>query len=137
MNYFKRLETIIILVIIVVLGVAYGALNNKAQAPATDTNTQAVQNEQETDSQQLAPAALVRYPGQDGRNAMELLKSLHRVETQSFGDMGEFVKSINGIEPDSTRFWAMYVNGSISQTGAEQYVTKSSDTIEWKLEEIK
>lgn len=133
MNYFKKIETIIIAVVILLLGIAYGFLNDQVDAP---TN----QNNQDTTvvSQQQVPAVSnVRYSGQDGRTAMDILKANYNVQTQSFGDMGDFVKAIDGVEPDSKHFWAFYVNGAISQVGADQYVTKSSDNIEWKLEEIK
>jgi hypothetical protein len=134
MNYFKKLETILIAFIILILGLAYGVLSgSKANAPTTDTN---IQTEQEQ-SQQVPATSSVRYEGQDGRTAMDLLKSNYRVETQSFGDMGDFVTSIDGVEPDSSHFWAFYLNGAQAQVGAGAYVTKSSDQIEWKLEEIR
>lgn len=142
MDYLKRAETIIIGTIIVVLAIAYGLLNDKASAP-TNTNTQEqASNQQQTaetgdDSQQMVATSQVQYQGEDGKNAMELLKAKYRVETQSFGGVGEFVKSINGIEPGATHFWSLYVNGSQSQVGATEYMTKSTDSIEWKLEEIK
>jgi hypothetical protein len=140
MNYFKRLETIIIALIILVLGVAFGILNNKTKTPASENKAKIEQQDQKKDQpqqeQQLVPSAFIQYPGQDGKNALELLKSSHRVETQNFSGVGEFVKSIDGVEPDSSHFWALYVNGQQSQVGADSYITKSSDNIEWKLEKI-
>jgi hypothetical protein len=142
MNYFKRLETTVIAVIILVLGLAYGLLNNQAQAP--DMADSAQQNAQATTpppasiaSMDLASTGTLSYMGQDGKTALDVLKSQYEVETQSFGDVGEFVSSINGVKPDSAHFWAFYVDGEIAQVGAGSYVTKSSETIQWKLEEIK
>lgn len=132
MNYFKKIETIVIAVIILGLGVAYGFLSNKADAPTTETNPQ---QSASTQSQQV-PAALVRYPGEEGRTAMDLLKANYRVDTESFGDMGEMVKAIDGVEPDSSHFWSFYINGSQATVGASTYVTKPADNIEWKLEKI-
>jgi hypothetical protein len=132
MNYFKKLETIVIAVVILLLGVAYGFLSNKADAPTTDTNAQ----QSESAAEQQVPATFVRYPGQDGRTALDLLKASHRVETQSFGDMGEFVQAIDGLASDGSHFWAFYLNGSQATVGAGSYVTKSSDSIEWRLEKI-
>lgn len=135
MEYFKKIETLVIWSVIVLLAIVYGVLSNKADAPSDVVQEQSVPVVQEQ-VQQVPATTDVKYQGEDGRNAMNLLKANYRVETQSFGDMGEFVKSIDGIEPDNTHFWALYINGTISQVGAEVYVTKSSDQIEWKLEKI-
>lgn len=142
MEYFKKIETMVIWTVIILLGIAYGVLSNKADAPATAENTQPVviQNQPETTTNteipHVASATTVSYQGEEGKSAMSLLKANYQVETQSFGNLGEFVKSINGIQPDSTHFWALYVNGSISQVGADAYITKPTDIIEWKLEKI-
>jgi hypothetical protein len=75
--------------------------------------------------------------GEDGKNALELLKAKYKVETKSFGDMGEFVQSINDQAPDNKHFWAFYVNGQQAQVGAGSYITRTSDLIEWRMDEIK
>lgn len=79
----------------------------------------------------------ITYKGVAGKNALELLRSNHQVATKMFSGVGEFVESIDGLKPDSKHFWSFYVNGKSSNVGADSYVTKSGDTIEWKLEEIK
>ncbi len=135
MNYFKRLETIIIGVLILVLAVAYGALNDKTSNKATTPDQSSTQDTQV--EQQQVPASTVSYRGQSQKDALTLLKSSHQVETQNFSGVGEFVKSIDGIEPDSNHFWAFYVNGLQATVGADSYVTKDSDFIEWRMEEIK
>lgn len=134
MSYFKRLETIFIIIVILILGVAYAFLNNTPHPLPGTTNTNT--DNSQTSTQQV-PSSAVSYHGVDGKTALELLKSNYSVETKSFGDLGEYVQSINGIAPDNTHFWSMYVNGQQSQVGASAYITKSSDTIDWKLEEIK
>lgn len=136
MSYFKRLETIFILIVILVLGIAYGILSGANPRPSpskTNDNNQAGLEAQS----KLPDSSEIKYQGEDGKNALELLKAKYTVEVTSFGDLGEFVKSINGVSPDSSHFWSFYVNGSQSQVGAQTYITKSSDTVEWKLEEIK
>ena len=75
----------------------------------------------------------ITYQGVEGKNALELLKSNYKVETEAFSGFGEMVKSIDGVTPDDKHFWGFYVNGEMAQVGAESYVTKSSDNIEWKL----
>ena len=78
----------------------------------------------------------VKYCGQEGKNAFELLTAATAVEFKSY-DFGVFVESINGVKPDTQHFWKLYVNGAESQVGADQAQTKNGDLIEWKLEEVK
>lgn len=74
----------------------------------------------------------ISYHGVDGKNALELLKSAHQVETQSFS-FGEMVQSIDGVKSPATDFWAFYVNGKLSDVGAGDYQTKNGDALSWKL----
>lgn len=78
----------------------------------------------------------VSYAGQDGKTALELLKSSYNVETKSYEGLGEMVTSINGVVPDSKHFWALYIGDAQSQVGADTYVTKNGEAITWKLEAI-
>ncbi len=78
----------------------------------------------------------VKYNGQEGKNALELIKLSYKVESKSFGSAGEFVESINGVKPDAQHFWKFFVNGKASSVGAGSYVTKSADVLEWKLDKI-
>lgn len=152
MNYFKKVETIAIIVVILILGAAYGVLKSNVQAPTGDmagnsNNSDALiqvppaetngaaENEQEQ-VQQVPAVDLIKYSGQDGRTALDLLKEKYNVSTESFGGAGEFVKSIDGMEPDANHFWAFYVNGQAAQVGAGSFITSSVDEIEWKLERI-
>lgn len=77
----------------------------------------------------------VTYQGQDGKTALELLKNAYKTETESFS-FGDMVTSIEGVKAGSNQFWAFSVNGQTSNEGAGTYVTKSTDTISWKLENI-
>ncbi len=101
---------------------------NKAQAPVINEPAPSVQGQ----SQGIE----IKYRGVEGTTALVLLKQKYQVETKEFSGLGEFVQSINGQQAGSDNFWAMYVNGALSQVGASQYITKSNDTIEWKLEKI-
>ena len=77
----------------------------------------------------------ISYVGVEGKNALELLKSTHQVETQKFS-FGEMVQSIDGVASPSTNFWAFYVNGKQADVGAGDYQTKSGDKLSWKLQKI-
>lgn len=89
----------------------------------------------QTENQPVITADHVKYSGQDGKNAFELLQAATRVEFKQY-DFGVFVQGINESRPDAKHFWKLYVNGQESQTGADQVQTKNADTIEWKVEEI-
>ncbi len=49
--------------------------------------------------------------------------------TTAYG--GRFVTSIDGISQNSTFFWFYYVNGLLSNVGAEDYVIHPGDVIRW------
>lgn len=77
----------------------------------------------------------ITYGGAENKNALELLKDKHTVETIA-SSFGEYVKTIDGVSADSSHFWGFYVNGKMAEVGAGSYVTKNEDTITWKLEVI-
>ena len=126
-NKFKKLETVIIISIIAIIGIVYAVLKEPVYAP---DRTDRGQNQE----QEARQEGQVRYQGMDGRTALDLLKVFYGTETKST-DFGEMVIGINGVSADESRqFWAFYVNGALAQEGAGTYVTKSGEVIEWKLE---
>jgi hypothetical protein len=88
-------------------------------------------------AKQLSITQTVQYEGENGKTALQLLKDKYQVQTKEYSGLGEFVEAIGGIKPDSKHFWAFYINGKLSEVGANQYQTKNGDKIEWKLEEVK
>ena len=136
-NIFRKLEIFVIVVIVAVIGIIY-AFKQKPVVPTTNlaVNSQlSTQPSLDTIPASQVPATTIVYPGQDGKNALELLKAGHQVVAThySFGDM---VTGIDGIAPDKDHFWAMYVNDQFSQVGASAYVTKSTDTIKWQTDAV-
>lgn len=105
-------------------GVSYLATQDNTAGQKNKTNNTPSLNEQTT---------YVTYKGQDGKNALELLKAKEDIQTKS-SSLGNYVTAINGNDGGGTKYWTFYVNGQMSNIGAEAYVTKSSDTIEWKLQ---
>jgi len=77
----------------------------------------------------------VSYDGVDNKNALELLKVDHKVETQD-SDAGSFVTSIDGIANTDDTFWMFYVGGELASTGASDYSTKNGEKIEWRYEKF-
>lgn len=87
------------------------------------------------DATSTTQSSQISYQGQEGVTALELLKNTHQVETASY-DFGEMVNSIDGVKPGENQFWSFYINGEMATEGADTYVTKSSDTLSWKLDNI-
>jgi len=75
---------------------------------------------------------VITYEGEEGKTALELLKSRARVRTSS-SQLGELVEEINGVRSDNGYYLIYYINGSMAKTGAGNYPTKTGDWIEWKL----
>lgn len=133
-NQIKNLFKLSLLLVFVVAILLASGYLGRGKAP--ETTPQSVSSTA-TDQAGVAPNFVVQYQGQDGKNALELLKASHKVSTKTFTGVGEYVESIDGISPDSSHFFSFYVNGQQAQVGADQYVTKATDQIEWRLEEIK
>lgn len=95
-------------------------------------------NNQPTSGDQVTETKVteISYSGVESKNALELLKNKHVVET-TLSSFGEYVQTIDGVSADSSHFWGFYVNGKMAEVGAGSYVTKNEDTITWKLEVIK
>jgi hypothetical protein len=49
------------------------------------------------------------------------------------GEMGAFVKSINGLENTNERFWQFWVNGEYGQVAMDQQEIKDGDLVEIKF----
>lgn len=71
------------------------------------------------------------YDGQDGKDALSLLKEKAQVQQDRSG----LVTSINGRQANSAKkeYWAFYINGNLAQVGPASYQTKKGDTITWKI----
>jgi hypothetical protein len=72
----------------------------------------------------------ITYSGQASKNALDLLKAKHQVDVSAQG----FVNAIDKIKPGDHQYWSFYVNDKQADVGAKDYITKSTDAIEWKLE---
>ena len=76
----------------------------------------------------------ISYSGVDGKNALLVLSEKEHAIVLK--DKSGMVASINGrvANPQKHEYWAFYVNGKMAPVGAEEYITKNSDFIEWKIE---
>ena len=130
----KHLNKILTAVIAVaLLGGGFFALNSRDDKAPTNVSSSTSTTKVVKIS---ADKKTVSYDGQEGKTALELLKSLTSVETQSSA-YGDFVTSVNGLKADSAKeYWSFYVNGAYASEGAGTYKTSSTDKIEWKLESL-
>lgn len=136
---------IIISVLIALAIVVAGLLAWKYVTPKTVTNEEAVNISQiETESETVASDNIVytddgkqvEYVGQNDTTALDLLKSLTDVETKD-SQFGSMVVGIHDVQAeDGKTYWAFYVNGAYANEGAGTFVTKDTDKLMWKLEEI-
>lgn len=119
----KRYPFIIALIIGLAVMGGRCSLTTTVKQPVTNTTV---------NTTNVAVASAISYPGQEGKNALELLESTHRVDVSAQG----FVNAIDGVNPGDHEFWAFYVNGKQAEVGAKEYQTKNGETIEWKLEKF-
>lgn len=69
-------------------------------------------------------------------DAMKILASTSAFvfSGKDYPSLGFFVDSINGKKAESGYNWILYVNGTLSGTGASQTTLKAGDAIEWRYE---
>lgn len=84
---------------------------------------------------QVPESGDISYAGQNGRTALDLLRSKYRVETRAVGS-SEVVVSISGRQPGAGQVWSFTVNGAQAPLPADRYVTKTGDTIRWELKAV-
>jgi hypothetical protein len=129
-----KLKALVIAALLVV-GAGGGSLYvlNRHEPAKQPKAAQTAQHEWLTSS---ADKKTVSYEGQTGKTALETLKSLAQVKTQS-SSYGDFVTSINGVAADgSKQFWSFYVNGKLASEGAGTYKTTNGQKIEWRVEDV-
>ena len=132
----KRLYVVVVAALVVVIGglSAYGIDHNNAKQIQSQNQT--------STSQTIAKITYsnggkqVDYVGQTGKTALEVLKSLTKVDvgTSSFG---EFVTGINGLKADAKlNYWSFYVNEAYASEGAGTYKSKDGEKLQWRQENL-
>jgi hypothetical protein len=121
----KKQSVIIAVILAAVVGLGAWWYSSNQAAPANQNIT--ATTSQNINTQASLPTT-ISYQGQDGKTALELVKASHEV-IESNG----FVTGIDGRIGSSTAYWLYYINGQEATVGAQDYVTKSSDTIEWRF----
>lgn len=72
----------------------------------------------------------------DNQNALQLLQENAQVELTSYGELGDMVTGINGLQADNQHFWSIYVNNEQATRGLNDIVLMQGDTLEMRWEEI-
>jgi len=124
----SKTKTLIISAVVLIGAIGGGVWYNQANQtkPTTPSTPQtAVVTPKKTES--------ISYKGEDGKTALELLKTNATAVTKQ-SSMGEYVTSINGNDGGGKKYWLFFVNGQESSVGAATYVTKTGENIEWKLQ---
>ncbi len=122
----QSLKTKIIYVVIAIVVVAAGVGTGVYIHNKDNGHVQTVTNAQNQLTQ-------ISYSGKNGVNAYVLLENHATVQAKKYS-FGYLVTSINGTAGNGPKYWTLYVNGKESNVGASSYITKSSDTITWKLQ---
>ena len=121
--------------VIALLAIAIGAGVWAWTGNRTNTNTNSTAENTNVAAQNTNAAAVTSYTykGEDGKNALEILKAKYPKTTMKGSSLGDYVTGIDGHESGSNAYWEFFVNGKSSAVGPGSYTTKSTDTIEWKL----
>lgn len=79
-----------------------------------------------------APVAdRLTYIGEPGQSVLDQLKREAKVETKQ-STYGTLVEGINGVMNGTDgKYWLFYVDGQMADKGADAYITKGGETIEW------
>jgi hypothetical protein len=120
---------------------AFFVLITACSSPAT-TKTPSAANAKPAPAATPAPSSsmtppreerlVITYAGEDGKTALELLKAHAQVRTAA-SQLGQLVEEINGVRSGDGHYLIYFINGAMAKTGADQYVTRRGDKVEWKL----
>ncbi|HLB95888.1 MAG TPA: DUF4430 domain-containing protein [Patescibacteria group bacterium] len=116
------LALVILAVILILGGSALGNSVSKKQAQKSTLGTSEIKPVVEK---------IVAYDGEEGKTALEILKTTHKVAGQDTS-IGVFVTGIDEVENADNKYWMFYVDGKLATAGADQYKTKNGEKIEWR-----
>lgn len=114
--------------VVIALGAVWFSYNGLSfrQAKNAASNSNASQVNMNTT---VALPSTIAYKGEDGKNALDLLKANHEVVEE-----GGFITAIDKRPNTTSSYWMLYVNGKLAEKGAKDIATTSGDAIEWRFE---
>lgn len=123
----------IITTLFVALAVAIG-VTSVTLFRVQDASPQAAATQQDVNGTAEQTANIVKFTAESDKNILEQLASHAAIQTKT-SQFGTYVDAINGKHGgEEGKYWTFYVDGQMSQIGAEAYVTKGGEVIEWKFE---
>lgn len=118
----SKLAVAVVTFLVVAAGVSTGvAIHHKENG-----DVQTVSNAQHQLTQ-------ISYDGQNGENAYVSLQKHATVQSKKYS-FGYFITAIDGVTGNGPRYWTLFVNGKEASVGANDYITKNSDRIMWRLQ---
>jgi len=139
-NIFKLKKPIIVVLALLILGGGVWAVSSKKEQPA---EVQGVQEEVFTADLVLdfSEEKVATYSGVRIAEKTVLGLLLRASQDKGFkvsydppsGEMGAFVKSIDGVENTSESFWQFWLNGEYGQVAMDQQEIKGGDLVEIKF----
>jgi Domain of unknown function (DUF4430) len=69
-----------------------------------------------------------------GTNAFDAMTAIVQVKYKTYPQLGPFVTGLCGVDAPSGMFWALYVDGKMSQVGIGSIVLQQDVVIEWKMQ---
>jgi|SRR5688572_15099782 hypothetical protein len=124
----KKLLIAVFGAVLLAIGVTSVALINLDDSPKNEQQ----QSQQKSTTEEQSDT--VRFTAEADKNVLEQLTTHAEVVTKD-SQYGAYVDSINGkTGGDGGKYWTFYVDGQMAQIGAEAYITKGGEVVEWKFE---
>jgi len=131
----NRILALLTLVILVTAGVFAYQRFSTPETPSSQADESAITEETPAPDEKLQ-ASYIYIATESGQLALDLIQANAQVETQDYGDAGQFVTSINGLAGNNEYYWAFYVNNDYAQQGASQTVLQAGDVIRFVYEAV-
>lgn len=134
----KKLTTVL-LTAAVVTGLTAGGLlwaqrsaTDAAETPATTSQSTAGVSAGESKKDDR-----ISYKGIAGQSALVQLREVVPDVQTKYSVYGEYVESMNGLMGGvNDYYWSFYVDGIMSNVGADSYVSTGGELIEWKYQNL-
>lgn len=120
----SKTKILITAVLVTIAGASVGIWTIVANSPSHKVQTVVNAAHQTTQ---------ITYHGQNGVSALALLKKHATIKVKHYS-FGDFVTAIDGTAGNGPKYWIFYINGKKAEVGAAVYITKSTNTLSWKLQ---
>ena len=141
-NYLKQILLFVLVAILVIGGITYGIRNANNRSVAID-EPQA--ENQKSSSITLSIEGLYtdkHISVESNETILQMLEKLDSENTElqlsykSYGEMGVLVESMgNSRNGTDGKYWQYTVNGTAPMIGADIYILKAEDLVEWKFKQ--